>query len=41
MTVAGFMTLPSDELDGMTPIEWLAAGRDPSRVRFAATALDY
>lgn len=39
MTVTGFMTTPSDELDGQSPTRWLAAGGDPDRVLFALTAL--
>lgn len=39
MTVAGFMTTPSDELDGMTPVQWLAEGGPIGPVQFAATAL--
>lgn len=39
MTVTGFMTQPSDELDGLSPVEWLAAGRTPNPVRFLASTL--
>lgn len=39
MTVTGFMTTPSDELDGQSPTRWLAQGGDPDRVLFALTAL--
>lgn len=39
MTVTGFMTLPSDELDGLSPVDWLATGGDPDPVRFAASTL--
>lgn len=38
-TVTGFMTTPSDELDGQSPTHWLAQGGDPDRVLFALTAL--
>lgn len=39
LTVEGFMTTPNDELDGMTPAHWLAAGRDVDRVLRCAAAL--
>lgn len=41
MTLAGFMTLPSDECDDLSPAEWLSSGLDLERVRFAATALSW
>lgn len=40
ITVAGFMTTPSDELDGQSPIAWLAGGHEPERVVFAMTSLE-
>lgn len=39
MTVTGFMTTPSDELAGQTPVQWLAGDRDPTPVAFALSAL--
>lgn len=39
MTVTGFMTTPSTELDGKAPVQWLAAGGSPHPVLFAMTAL--
>lgn len=39
MTVTGFMTLPSDELDGLSPVDWLATGGNPDPVRLAASTL--
>jgi len=32
LSVEGFMTAPQDELDGRTPVEWLATGGDVSAV---------
>lgn len=31
-TVAGFLTLSNDELDGLSPVQWLAAGRPVANV---------
>lgn len=31
-TVGGFMTLENDELDGLSPVEWLASGRPVQKV---------
>lgn len=39
LTVEGFMTTPSDELDGATPAHWLATGRGVDRVLQCAAAL--
>lgn len=38
-TVAGFMTLSSDELDGLSPVQWLAAGRAATNVVLLAESL--
>lgn len=38
-TVAGFMTLSSDELDGLSPVQWLAAGRPVTNVVMLAESL--
>ena len=38
-TVAGFMTLSSDELDGLSPVQWLAAGRPVANVVLLAENL--
>lgn len=38
-TVAGFMTLSSDELDGLSPVHWLAAGRPVANVVLLAESL--
>lgn len=39
MTVGGFMTLDSDELDGFSPSRWLAAGRPAEKVVWLAESL--
>lgn len=39
MTVTGFMTTPSAELEGRSPAQWLAEGGSPHRVLFAMSAL--
>jgi hypothetical protein len=39
MTLYGFMTTPSDELDDLSAIEWLTQGRSVDAVLFAATAV--
>jgi hypothetical protein len=38
-TVAGFMTLPNDELDGLSPARWLAANRPVKAVLWLAETL--
>jgi excisionase family DNA binding protein len=40
MAATGFVTSPTDELDGMTVIDWLTAGGDLAPVAFAASSLD-
>lgn len=39
MTITGFMTLPSDELDGRSPIQWVAEGRSVNPVYILASTL--
>jgi hypothetical protein len=39
LTFAGFMTSPSDELDGVSPAQWLLKGGDAGPVLFALSAL--
>jgi excisionase family DNA binding protein len=39
MTLHGFMTTPSDELDNLAAVDWLAQGRSIEAVLFAATAV--
>lgn len=38
-SVEGFIHTPSDELSGLTPIDWLAGGRDAEPVLFIARSL--
>jgi len=35
-TVASWLVTPQDELDGVTPVEWLKGGREPDRAVAAA-----
>jgi hypothetical protein len=39
LTVEGFMTLSSDELDGQSPAQWLAAGGAIEKVLWLAESL--
>lgn len=39
MTLQGFMTTPSDELDNLCAVDWLTQGRGVGAVLFDATAV--
>lgn len=41
LTVEAYMTTPAEDLDGLTPVQWLAAVNDPTPVALGLTALGH